>query len=59
MANKKTAKVIIKMHNPETGFFYCKAKNSKSERTAGKMKMRKYDPRVRKHVEFVETKMPK
>jgi len=59
MANKKSAKVIIKMHNPETGYFYCKAKNSKSENTAGKMKMRKYDPRVRKHVEFTETKMPK
>ena len=57
MANKKSAKVVIKMHNPETGFFYCKTKNSKN--STGKMKMRKYDPRVRKHVEFVETKMPK
>jgi len=59
MANKKkAAKIVVKMHNPETGFYYTKAKNTKSENTAGKMKMRKYDPKLRKHVTFTETKMP-
>jgi large subunit ribosomal protein L33 len=59
MANKKkAAKIVIKMHNPETGFFYTKTKNTKSENTQGKMKMRKYDPKLRKHAVFTETKMP-
>jgi len=58
MASKKAAKIVIKMNNPETGYFYTKEKNTKSENTQGKMKMRKYDPRVRKHVVFTETKMP-
>lgn len=59
MATKKGAKIVIKMHNPETGYFYTKCKNEKSENTKGKMKMRKYDPKARKHVVFTETKMPK
>ncbi len=58
MATKKSASVIVRMRNPETGFYYTKKKNTKSENTQGKMKMRKYDPKVRKHVEFTETKMP-
>jgi large subunit ribosomal protein L33 len=59
MAQKKAAKVVIKMNNPETGYFYTKTKNEKSENTKGKMKMRKYDPKLRKHVVFTEAKMPK
>jgi len=59
MANKKKAtKIVVKMHNADTGYFYTKTKNTKSENTQGKMKMRKYDPKLRKHVEFTETKMP-
>ena len=58
MANKKkAAKIVVKMHNSETGYYYTKTKNTKSENTQGKMKMRKYDPKLRKHVEFTETKM--
>ena len=57
MAKKKAAKIVVKMHNPETGFYYTKTKNTKSENTQGKMTMRKYDPKARKHVQFKETKM--
>jgi large subunit ribosomal protein L33 len=59
MASKKGVKVVIKLENKETGYFYTTTKNTKSERTAGKMKMRKYDPKLRKHVEMTEAKMPK
>ena len=59
MASKKGVKVVIKLENKETGYFYTTTKNAKSERTTGKMKMRKYDPKLRKHVEFTENKMPK
>ena len=49
---------VIKLENKETGFFYTTTKNTKSENTKGKMKFRKYDPKVRKHVVFTEAKMP-
>jgi large subunit ribosomal protein L33 len=58
MATKKAASIFVRMRNPETGFYYTKKKNTKSENTRGKMKMRKYDPKLRKHVEFTEQKMP-
>lgn len=38
-----------------TGFFYTTTKNKKN--TTGKLKLRKYDPVVRKHVVFKESKM--
>lgn len=38
-----------------TGFFYTTTKNKKN--TAGKLKLKKYDPVVRKHVEFKESKL--
>ena len=57
MANKKET-IFIKMEAP-SGFYYAMKKNPKSENTKGKMKMRKYDPKVRKHVTFKEKKMPK
>ena len=58
MASKKGSKEVVKLENKETGFFYTTTKNTKSERTAGKMKFRKYDPTLRKHVVFTEAKMP-
>ncbi|MEE2959693.1 MAG: 50S ribosomal protein L33 [Myxococcota bacterium] len=39
-----------------TGFAYYTTKNKK--RTPDKLVFKKYDPFVRKHVEFKETKMP-
>ncbi len=55
---KKSSNIIVRMRNPETGFYYTKKRNTKSENTPDKMKMRKYDPKLRKHVEFSEQKMP-
>ncbi|MDR0319494.1 MAG: 50S ribosomal protein L33 [Rickettsiales bacterium] len=58
MAKKKADSIFVRMMNPETGFYYTKKKNTKSENTRGKMTMRKYDPKLRKHMEFAEKKMP-
>ena len=57
MASKKGSNDYIKLENKETGFFYTTKKNMKSENTQGKMKFRKYDPKLRKHVVFTEAKM--
>jgi len=38
-----------------TGYYYTTTKNKKL--AAGKLTLRKYDPVVRKHVEFVEEKL--
>ena len=38
-----------------TGFFYTTTKNKKT--TPGKLQFKKYDPKVRKHVIFKESKM--
>jgi len=38
-----------------TGFFYTTTKNKKA--TTGKIKLKKYDPVVRKHVVFKESKL--
>jgi len=37
-----------------TGYFYTTMKNKR--KTPDKLRLRKYDPKVKKHVEFVETK---
>ena len=39
----------------DTGFFYVTKKNSRTK--TEKFSMKKYDPVVRKHVEFKETKI--
>jgi large subunit ribosomal protein L33 len=38
-----------------TGYFYTTTKNKKL--STEKLRMKKYDPKVRKHVEFVEEKL--
>ena len=58
MASKKGSKEVVQLKNAETGVFYITTKNTKSENTQGKMKFRKYDPKLRKHVVFTEAKMP-
>ena len=55
---KKGAREIIKMESTaKTGFFYTTTKNRKT--STGKMELKKYDPVVRKHVTFKETKISK
>lgn len=49
--------------DPETGkktrYRYTTKKNPRSENTAGKMELMKYDPVLRKHVLFKERKVSK
>ena len=52
----KKAIVLVKLVSTAgTGFFYVKKKNPRKK--PEKMSFRKYDPVVRKHVEFNEQKM--
>ncbi|MFK7866656.1 MAG: 50S ribosomal protein L33 [Alphaproteobacteria bacterium] len=52
----KPATVQVKMvSTADTGFFYVTNKNPRTQ--TEKMEMRKYDPVVRKHVAFKESKM--
>lgn len=52
----KSATVKIKLVSTEdTGFFYVTKKNPRN--LTEKMVMRKYDPVVRKHVDFKEAKI--
>ena len=52
----KPATLQIKMvSTADTGFFYVTKKNPRV--LTEKLEMRKYDPRVRKHVMFKESKM--
>ncbi|MCP5465049.1 MAG: 50S ribosomal protein L33 [Deltaproteobacteria bacterium] len=53
---KKGVREIIKMESTAgTGYFYTTMKNKRN--TTGKLQLKKYDPKARKHVEFKETKM--
>ena len=54
MAKKKVKNKIRLNSTAGTGFFYV---TKKSMKKTGKLKLRKYDPKVRKHVEFVEGKI--
>ncbi|AKR55979.1 MULTISPECIES: 50S ribosomal protein L33 [Paradevosia] len=52
----KAASVKIKLvSTADTGFYYVTKKNSRT--MTEKMSMKKYDPVVRKHVEFKEAKI--
>ena len=52
----KPATVNIRLvSTADTGFFYVTKKNTRN--TTEKMTLRKYDPVVRKHVEFKESKI--
>lgn len=54
MAKSKTT--LIKLQSTaDTGYFYVRKKNPRT--STGKLELKKYDPRVRKHVIFKETKM--
>lgn len=60
-ANTIFIKLVSTAVNPETGkktgYFYVTRKNPKSPNTTEKMVFRKYDPVIRKHVEFKEEKL--
>jgi large subunit ribosomal protein L33 len=54
MAKAATVKIKL-ISTADTGFFYVTKKNSRTK--TDKLSMKKYDPVVRKHVEFKETKI--
>ena len=48
--------ILIKLESTaDTGFYYVTKKNPRTQ--TQKLQFRKYDPRVRKHVLFKETKL--
>ena len=52
----KPATIKIRLNSAaDTGYFYVTKKNPRTK--TEKMKLKKYDPVVRKHVEFVEGKI--
>lgn len=52
----KPSTVLIKLvSSAGTGYFYTTKKNPRS--TTEKLTLRKYDPKVRKHVDFKEAKI--
>jgi large subunit ribosomal protein L33 len=54
MAKPTTIKIRLNSSG-DTGFFYVAKKNSRT--MTEKFKAKKYDPKLRKHVEFVEGKI--
>jgi large subunit ribosomal protein L33 len=54
MAKAATIKIKL-LSSADTGTFYVTKKNSRTK--TDKLAMKKYDPVVRKHVEFRETKI--
>jgi large subunit ribosomal protein L33 len=54
MAKAATVKIKL-VSSADTGFYYVTKKNSRTK--TEKLSMKKYDPVVRKHVEFRETKI--
>jgi large subunit ribosomal protein L33 len=54
MAKSNTIKIRLNS-SADTGYFYVTKKNSRT--LTEKMKVKKYDPKVRKHVEFTEGKI--
>ena len=52
----KPTSILIKMiSSADTGFFYVTKKNARTQ--TGKLELKKYDPVVRRHVAFKETKI--
>ncbi|OQY28801.1 MAG: 50S ribosomal protein L33 [Candidatus Cloacimonetes bacterium 4572_55] len=49
---KGVNRVIVKLHSTESSYMYTTTKNKRN--TTGRLKLKKYDPIVRKHVIFKE-----
>ena len=55
MAKKGPRQTILLKSSAGTGYQYFTSKNTRN--TTEKLKLMKYDPKARKHVEFTEGKM--
>jgi large subunit ribosomal protein L33 len=51
---KKGNRIVVKMKSTESGHMYITSKNRRT--TTGRLELRKYDPLVRRHVIYRETK---
>jgi len=51
---KKGARVVVKLRSTESGYTYTTYKNKRNDQE--RLELKKYDPFVRKHVIFKETK---
>lgn len=54
MAKKAGNRVLVKLKSTESTFFYYTTKNKRN--TPDKMQFKKYDPILRRHVMFKESK---
>ena len=54
MAKSKENRIIIKMKSTESAYTYTTTKNKRN--TPDRIQLKKYDPVVRKHVIFKETR---
>ncbi|MEZ4622180.1 MAG: 50S ribosomal protein L33 [Caldilineaceae bacterium] len=51
---KKGPRVLVKMRSTESAHFYLTEKNRRND--TGRLELRKYDPVVRRHVVYRETR---
>ncbi len=54
MAKKKGVRILVKLKSTESGHIYYTEKNRRND--PQRMELRRYDPFVRKHVLYRETK---
>lgn len=54
MAKKKGPRQLVKLRSPESGYIYYTEKNRRHN--PGRLELRKYDPFVRRHVVFKESR---
>ncbi len=51
---KKGARILVKMKSTESGHIYYTQKNRRND--PGRLELRRYDPFVRRHVKYRESK---
>nr|WP_044200648.1 50S ribosomal protein L33 [Oscillochloris trichoides] len=54
MASKKGTRIVIKLKSSESGHTYTTMKNRRND--PSRLELKKYDPIVRRHVSYRETK---
>ncbi|NJP07847.1 MAG: 50S ribosomal protein L33 [Chloroflexaceae bacterium] len=54
MASKKGNRIVIKLKSSESGHTYTTQKNRKND--SSRIELRRYDPILRRHVMYKETK---
>ena len=52
----KSYRIVKLVSEEETGYYYMAPKPTKGPKTANKLRFKKYDPVVRKHVWFKEVR---